>query len=80
GDDVTAAAAVVAETGLPALVATGEHDQTCPPALGAEFARALGAEHCELAGRGHMAHVEDPLLVAALIERHVRDAERAAVR
>jgi 3-oxoadipate enol-lactonase len=80
GDDVTASAHAAAAAGIPALVANGEHDQTCPPELGAAFAQALGCEHHVLPGRGHMAHVEEPALVASLIERHVRAAEGAGVR
>lgn len=70
--DVSDAAARVR---APALVLTGEHDQTCPPALGMALAQALGTECRILAGRGHMAHVEDPVLVARLLTDHLRHAD-----
>lgn len=67
--DISSAAAQVA---APALVLTGEHDQTCPPALGAELAAALRAECRVLPGRGHLAHIEDPALVAQLIDERLQ--------
>lgn len=70
--DVSDAAATVRTT---ALVLTGEHDQTCPPELGAVFARALRGRHDVLPGHGHMAHVEDPALIAKRIDQHLAEAE-----
>lgn len=66
---------VSASVRAPALVLTGEHDQTCPPTLGRAMADALGCEHRILSGRDHLAHVEDPDLIARLIESRVRDVE-----
>lgn len=74
--DISAAASQV---DAPALVLTGEHDQTCPPVLGAEFAAALGTRCRVLAGRGHLAHIEDPILVAGLIDEHVRHIDSVPI-
>ncbi|MFJ5261944.1 alpha/beta fold hydrolase [Streptomyces sp. NPDC088387] len=71
--DVSAAAAAV---GVAALVLTGEHDRTCPPELGAALALALHGRHSVLPDRGHMAHLEDPGLIARLLDRHLTDVER----
>lgn len=61
-----------AQVGQPALVLTGAHDATCPPALGGVLAATLGTECQVLPERGHMAHLEDPELIANLIEAHLR--------
>ncbi|MEO8815064.1 MAG: alpha/beta fold hydrolase [Mycobacterium sp.] len=70
--DISAAAARVT---VPALVLTGEHDRTCPPALGAALATALGTKCRVLPGRGHMAHLEDPVLLTRLIDKQLRDTD-----
>jgi 3-oxoadipate enol-lactonase len=70
--DVSEAAAAVR---VPALVLTGVHDQTCPPELGEAFARALHGRHSILPGRGHMAQLEDPGLIARLLDRHLAEVE-----
>lgn len=70
--DVSAAAARAA---APARVLTGEHDRTCPPELGAELATALRTDCMVLAGLGHMAHIEDPQRIAALLEEHICRAD-----
>lgn len=57
----------------PALVLTGEHDQTCPPKRAAALADALGTGCQVLGGRGHLAHLEDPDLIARLVAAHVQD-------
>lgn len=79
--DVSAAAARVA---VPARVLTGEHDRTCPPALGAALATALHTDCLVLPGLGHMAHVEDPRQVAGLLAEHIHQVDStsaaAAVR
>jgi len=62
---------------VPALVVTGELDETCPVATGEAMARALGAEHVVLPGRGHVASLEDPSGVADLVSRYVAGVERA---
>ncbi|MDH6194823.1 3-oxoadipate enol-lactonase [Mycobacterium frederiksbergense] len=72
--DVSAAAAGVT---APALVLTGELDQTCPPALGVALAAALRTDCRVLPGRGHMAHVEDPDLIAGLIDAQLRQVDSA---
>ncbi|HZP28345.1 MAG TPA: alpha/beta fold hydrolase [Acidimicrobiia bacterium] len=61
----------VAAVKAPALVLTGEHDQTCPIPAGEVLAAALGTELQVLAGRGHMAVVEDPDGVAAVVRPHL---------
>jgi pimeloyl-ACP methyl ester carboxylesterase len=70
--DVTAAASRVV---APALVLTGELDQTCPPSRGAALAAALGTDCRVLTGRGHMAHIEDPVGVARMLEEHLRHTD-----
>ncbi|HEU4363359.1 MAG TPA: alpha/beta hydrolase [Mycobacterium sp.] len=70
--DVSAAAERVS---VPALVLTGEYDQTCPPGHGAALATALGAECRVLPGRGHLAHIEDPVLIARLLDEQLRRTE-----
>lgn len=70
--DVSEAAAKVTSK---ALVLTGEHDQTCAPELGAALAHALRGHHEILPGRGHMAHLEAPALIARMIDRHIADVE-----
>ena len=70
--DVSAAAA---RTAAPARVLTGEHDRTCPPALGAALATALRTDCMVLAGLGHMAHIEDPQRIAGLLVEHIHQAE-----
>ncbi|WP_322860913.1 alpha/beta fold hydrolase [Mycobacterium europaeum] len=70
--DVSAAAA---RATAPARVLTGEHDRTCPPELGAALATALRTDCMVLAGLGHMAHIEDPHRIAALLEEHICRAD-----
>jgi hypothetical protein len=48
--------------------------------LGAEFAAALGTGCRVLAGRGHLAHIEDPMLVAGLIDEHLRHVDSVPIR
>lgn len=73
--DVSEAAATV---DVPCLVLTGEHDQTCPPDLGAALAAALRGRHQVLPGQGHMVHLEDPALTAGIIADHAWCTERSA--
>jgi pimeloyl-ACP methyl ester carboxylesterase len=61
----------------PALVLTGEHDMTCPVPAGEQLAAALGTELVVLAGRGHMAMVEDPGAVAAAVAPHLATNDAA---
>lgn len=70
--DVSSAAARAA---APARVLTGEHDRTCPPALGAALASALRTDRILLPGLGHMAHIEDPHQVARLLAEHIHQVE-----
>ncbi|MGD9525837.1 alpha/beta fold hydrolase [Pseudonocardia sp.] len=52
---------------LPALVAVGSHDPTCPPAMAAELAELLGTPVTVLDGIGHLPMLEAPAEVAELI-------------
>ncbi len=63
--DTTEVAKAVA---VPALVATGELDMTCPVSSGQAVAAALGTELVVLANRGHVVTMEAPDEVAELIE------------
>lgn len=54
---------------VPALVAMGEYDQVCPPALQHEVADGIpGSVTKVIAGCGHMTPLEAPGQVAALLE------------
>ena len=66
----------VGEPGMPALLrnapcpvvlARGEHD----PMVSEADLRTLGVEPVTLPGVGHSAHVEDPIAVRGLLERHI---------
>ena len=48
----------------PALVLTGEHDESCPPATGERMAAALDAPFEILHGLGHLPMMQAPWLVA----------------
>ncbi len=61
----------VAGVRVPALVVTGEHDMTCPVPAGEQLATALGVELTVLPDRGHMAMMEDPGSVAAVLRPHL---------
>ncbi|MHB8669238.1 MAG: alpha/beta fold hydrolase [Acidimicrobiales bacterium] len=63
--------AIADEVRCPALVMTGELDMTCPLPLGEAMAKALGTELVVLPGRGHVAPMEDPDTVAAMVAEHV---------
>ena len=76
GDDVTELAGSV---GAPALVLVGELDRTTPVALGEQLAAALETHARVLPGRGHMAMLEDPEGVAALIAEHLAAHDGAGV-
>jgi pimeloyl-ACP methyl ester carboxylesterase len=53
----------------PALVLCGALDQTTPPALAEQVARAIpGAQYREIAGSGHCPMLEQPALLVELIE------------
>lgn len=55
----------------PALVLTGEHDDSCPPAAGARMAAALGAPFEILPGLGHLTMMQAPALVADRLTRFI---------
>jgi pimeloyl-ACP methyl ester carboxylesterase len=55
----------------PALVLTGEHDDSCPPAVGARMAAALGAPFEILPGLGHFPMMQAPALVADRLIRFI---------
>lgn len=71
------AADAVSKVQAPALVITGEHDMTCPVPAGEQLASALGTELTVMAGRGHMAMVEDPKAVAAVVAPHLAANDRS---
>jgi pimeloyl-ACP methyl ester carboxylesterase len=55
----------------PALILTGEHDESCPPAAGARMAAALGASFEILPGLGHLAMMQAPSRVADRLTRFI---------
>jgi pimeloyl-ACP methyl ester carboxylesterase len=59
----------------PALVITGELDQTTPVPLGAELAKLLNTEHVVVDNRGHVLPMEDPTALVALLAKHFDAAE-----
>jgi 3-oxoadipate enol-lactonase len=68
----------VGKVRAPALVVTGEHDMTCPVPAGEQLATALGTSLVVLPGRGHMAMVEDPTVVASTVRPHLVANDAAA--
>lgn len=71
------AAGAARGTTAPALVATGEHDMTCPVPAGRAVAEALGVDHVVIPGVGHVVSMEAPSEVAALLQSHIERAEAA---
>jgi pimeloyl-ACP methyl ester carboxylesterase len=60
----------LAEINCPSLVLCGGQDELTPPELSLELYRGIGNSELHiLAGIGHMAPLEHPDLVAALLER-----------
>jgi pimeloyl-ACP methyl ester carboxylesterase len=55
----------------PALVLTGEYDESCPPATGKRMAAALGAPFEILPGLGHLPMMQAPSLVAGRLARFI---------
>jgi 3-oxoadipate enol-lactonase len=55
----------------PALILTGEHDESCPPAAGARMAAALGAPFEILPGVGHLPMMQAAALVAERLTRFI---------
>ncbi len=55
----------------PALVLTGEYDESCPPATGKRMAAALGAPFEILPGLGHLPMMQAPSLVAGRLTRFI---------
>ena len=55
----------------PALVLTGEHDESCPPATGERMAAALGAPFEILPGLGHLPMMQAPELVAGRLVQFI---------
>ena len=75
----TTCAPRLGEIRVPTLVAVGERDEETPPS----YARALadgipGAELVIVPGAGHIANLEAPAAVNALLRSHLAAAERAA--
>ena len=68
-DRVDTLAGVLAASGTPALVLTGESDDRWLPASQVAMARRLGVPHVLIPGAGHSPNTENPLAtVAALLE------------
>ncbi len=68
-DRVATLAGVLAATGTPALVLTGEQDNRWSPASQAAMARRLGAAHVLIPAAGHSPNTENPpATVAALLQ------------
>ena len=65
------ASEAVGRARAPSLVITGEHDMTCPVPAGEQLAAGLGTDLVVLAGRGHMAMVEDASAVATPLRAHL---------
>jgi 3-oxoadipate enol-lactonase len=55
----------------PALVLTGEYDESCPPESGERMAAALGAPLEILPGLGHLPMMQAPSLVADRLARFI---------
>ena len=55
----------------PALILTGEHDESCPPETGERMAAALGAPFEILPGLGHFPMMQAPALVAGRLARFI---------
>jgi pimeloyl-ACP methyl ester carboxylesterase len=56
----------------PALILTGEHDDSCPPAAGERMAAALSAPFEILPGLGHLPMMQAPALVADRLTRFIQ--------
>jgi 3-oxoadipate enol-lactonase len=56
---------------MPALIVTGTHDPTCPPAMARELAGYFGTSAVLLDGIGHLPMIEAPLLTATLLRGHI---------
>jgi magnesium chelatase accessory protein len=58
---------------IPTLLVTGTNDRTVPASQAARLAALLPAARAvRLPGLGHLAHEEEPRLVAALVLREAR--------
>jgi 3-oxoadipate enol-lactonase len=55
----------------PALILTGEHDESCPPDTGERMAAALGAPFEILPGLGHLAMMQAPSIVSGRLARFI---------
>lgn len=65
---------------VPAVVVVGESDGSTPPALCADFARLLPGARFELVKQaGHMAPVEQPLLLSEIVRAFAQLARRSAI-
>jgi 3-oxoadipate enol-lactonase len=72
-DLTTEAAAIKA----PTLVVVGEHDKSTPPELVQNTAELIGARFEIIPGAGHIPSIEQPEILAALIDTFTRDAGHA---
>jgi len=58
----------------PALVCVGEHDNTCPPDKVVQLSESLNTKLELIKGGGHLVHIEEPTLVAAILSLHARSS------
>lgn len=70
----------LAGTGLPVLVAYGENDDAWPPAVQADMADRLGAQHAVIEGAVHSPAVEAPEATVEVLLRFWRSVEAAEGR
>jgi 3-oxoadipate enol-lactonase len=61
----------------PTLVLTGEHDESCPPEMGARMAHAMGAPFEILPGLGHLPMLQAPALLAERLSRFLNGVAAA---
>ena len=66
---------IAASVQCPALVINGEFDATCTPEQGEQMAAALGTHLTTLPGSGHLPMFENPKALAALVSRHLEQAD-----
>jgi 3-oxoadipate enol-lactonase len=66
---------IAAAVQCPALVINGEFDATCTPEQGEQMAAALGTHLTMLPGSGHLPMFENPKALAALVSRHLEQAD-----
>jgi len=74
-DSRSAARALIPSSRLNFLVATGEHDPTCPPVMAKEIADIFGVEPIVMAGLGHVPMLEAPAELAEMLRPFFEDID-----